>query len=60
MAAHGAQFGQVELQPDHKHQKNHTKLTQVAHTFRVFCQGQRVWAYHHANRQVTQHGRQLQ
>ena len=31
MLAHAAQLGQVELQPDHKHQEHHAKLAQVLH-----------------------------
>ena len=60
MAAHGAQFGQVELQPDHKHQEHHAKLTQVAHPVRVLGQRQRVGANYHTHDKVAQHGRQFQ
>ena len=60
MAAHGAQLGQVELQPDHEHEKHHTELAEMAHAGRVLSQPERVGADDHAHHQVTQHGRQLQ
>jgi hypothetical protein len=60
MLAHAAQPWQVELQADHKHQKHYAELTQPAHAFRVLRQRKRIRANHHAHRQITQHGRQLQ
>jgi len=60
MVAHGAQFGQVEFEADHKHQKHHTKLAQMAHPVGIFGQCQRVRTNHHADRQIAQHRRQFQ
>ena len=60
MLAHGAQLGQVEFEPDHKHQKHHAELGQVFHAFGVLCQRQGVGANHHTHRQIAQHGRQLE
>ena len=60
MATHGAQLGEVELQPDDEHQENHAKLAQVANAFGVLRQRQRVGADHDADDQVTKHWGQLE
>ena len=60
MAAHRAQLGQVELQPDHEHEKHHAELAQVTHAGLILCQPERVGADDHAHHQITQHGRQFQ
>ena len=59
MLAHGPQFGQVEFQPDNKHQKHDAKFTQVAHAFSFLRQCQRVGPHCNPNRQIAQHGWQL-
>ena len=60
MAAHGAQLGQVEFQPNHEHQEHHPKFAKVAYAFGVLRQRQRMRANHHANSQIAEHGRQLE
>ena len=49
MFSHGAEFGQVELEANHKHQENNSEFAQMAHPFRIFRQGQRIGADHHAH-----------
>ena len=60
MAAHRAQLGQIELQPDDEHQKHHAKLTQMTHTIGIVGQRKCVRANHHTDRQITQHRRQFE
>ena len=59
-AAHAAQLGQVELEPDDEHQEDDAELGQVADAARVLRQRQRIGADQHAHGQVAEHGRQLQ
>ena len=62
MAAHAAQFGQIELQPNHEHQKHHTKLGQMVNDVAGAVIGQRqgVGPQYHPSRQIGQHGWQFQ
>ena len=60
MAAHGPQLGKIELKPDHKHQKHDTEFAQMANTIRIFRQRQRIRADDDTNRQITQHGGELE
>jgi hypothetical protein len=60
MAAHGAQLGQAEFQPDGEHEEHHAELAQVAHPFGILRERQRVRPDQDACRQVAHHGRQLE
>ncbi len=60
LAAHGAQLGQAELQPDGKHQEYHPELAQMAHTLRVLGQCQRMGPDQHARGKIPQHRRQFE
>jgi hypothetical protein len=58
--AHGAQLGQVELEPDDEHQEHHAELAEVAHAVGVLPKRQRVRPDEDADDEVAEHRRQLE
>jgi len=60
VAAHGAQLGQAEFQPDGEHEEHHAELAQVAHALGVLRERQRMRADEDARGQIAHHGRQPQ
>ena len=60
MLAHRAQLGQIEFQPNHKHQENHTEFRQIPDRIGVLRQGQSIRPNDHANGQIPEHGGQLE
>ncbi|MNK99579.1 hypothetical protein D3C87_1199830 [compost metagenome] len=57
---HRAELAQVELEPDREHQEDHAEFGQVLGLGGIAGQRERVGTDQDANRQVAQHGWQLQ
>jgi hypothetical protein len=59
-APHGAQLRERKLEADRKHQEHHTEFGEVLRAVRIGNDAERVRPHHDADREVAEHGWQVQ